>query len=174
MHESKSCALPLGYEAIISIAPGFIGRSYYPVIMGGITGQSYKVNYNGRTINMNSPIGIIRFNNIVRLPDNYMLTANFSWRGKGDGENVRLGRTWQIDLSASKTFNSHWDMKLSFIDIFNTARKTNFTIYSDIRDVHTEKHNNLRSIELTVGYRFNVSKSKYKGKGAGNAEKERL
>lgn len=163
-----------GYEAIISIAPGVIGRSYYPVIMGGITGQSYKVNYNGRTINMNSPIGIIRFNNIVRLPDNYMLTANFSWRGKGDGENVRLGRTWQIDLSASKTFNSHWDMKLSFIDIFNTARKTTFTIYSDIRDVHTEKHNNLRSIELTVGYRFNVSRSKYKGKGAGNAEKERL
>lgn len=163
-----------GYEVMASITPGFIGKFYYPVFMGGIAGQSYKVNYRGGSINMNNPIGIIRFNNIFRLPRNYMLTANVSWRSRGEGENAEMEGSWQIDLSASKTFNAHWDVKISLNDIFNTAKKSSFTMYSGIRDVSIEKINNTRSIELTIGYRFNVTKSKYKGKGAGNEEKKRL
>ena len=31
-----------------------------------------------------------------------------------------------------------------------------------------------REIELTLRYNFNTAKSKYKGTGAGNSEKERL
>lgn len=163
-----------GYDIMASISPGFIGNFYYPVFMGGIMGQSYKVEYRGKSLNMNRPIGIIRFNNIFKLKHDYMLTANFSWRSRGESDNVKLSQTWQIDLGATKTFNKHWDVKISITDILNTARKSAFTIYSGIRDIYVEKINNTRCAELTVGYRFNVTKSKYKGKGAGYNEKERL
>ena len=161
-------------ELMVSIAPGFISRFYYPVLMGGMTSQFYDIEYRGSTMKMNRPMGIVRFNNIFKLPNNYMISANLSWRGKGDSENIRMGQSWQVDLAASKTFNSHWDVKLSLNDIFNTARTTNFTLYSGPRDMSIDKRMCKRSVEITVGYRFNVSKSKYKGKGAGADEKERL
>lgn len=161
-------------EVMVSIAPGFIGKVYYPMLMGGMTSQFYDIEYRGSTMKMNRPMGIVRFNNILRLPNNCMLSANLSWRGKGDSENIRMKQSWQVDLAASKTFNSHWDMKISINDIFNTAKTTSFTMFSGLRNLQMDKRICKRSIELTIGYRFNVSKSKYKGKGAGSEEKNRL
>lgn len=161
-------------ELMVSIAPGFIGKFYYPMLMGGMASQFYDIEYRGSTMNMNRPMGIARFNNIFRLPNNYMISANLSWRGKGDSENIRMGQSWQFDIAASKTINSHWDVKLSLNDIFNTAKTTSFTMFSGLRDMSMDKRLCKRSIELSVGYRFNVTKSKYKGKGAGNDEKDRL
>lgn len=162
------------FEIMANIAPGFIGNFYYPILMGGIIAQVYNIDYRGETKKMNNPMGIIRFNNIFKLPSNFMITANFSWRGKGDSDNISMGQSWQFDIAASKTFNNNWDLKLSVNDIFNTAGKSKFTLYSGVRDMHVEKTSTNRSIELTIGYRFNVPKSKYKGKGAGNSEKLRF
>ena len=47
-------------------------------------------------------------------------------------------------------------------------------MYDGIRTLTTLRHNNTRTIELNVNYKLNIPKSKYKGKGAGNAEKDRL
>lgn len=162
------------FEIMANIAPGFIGNFYYPMLMGGIIAQVYNIDYRGETKKMNNPIGIIRFNNIFKLPSNFMITANFSWRSKGDSDNITMGQFWQFDIAASKTFNNNWDIKLSLNDIFNTSSNSKFTMYSGIRNMHVEKISTNRSVELTIGYRFNVPKSKYKGKGAGNSEKLRL
>ena len=161
-------------ELMVSIAPGFIGKYYYPVFMGGITSQFYDIEYRGATKRMNNPMGIIRFNNIIKLPGNYMIAANLSWRSKGDSENVTMNQSWQVDIAASRTFNSHWDLKLSLNDIFNTARTSAYTIYSASHRMHMEKSICKRSVELSIGYRFNVAKSKYKGKGTASDEIDRL
>ncbi|MGN1172524.1 MAG: outer membrane beta-barrel protein, partial [Muribaculaceae bacterium] len=124
--------------------------------------------------NMTRPIGIVRFNNIFKLPQNYVVTANFSWRGKGDSENVRLKQTWQFDLSLKKNINQNCDITLSANDILNTSRHNGFKMYSNSKDIYIDKIGNARSFELTFNYRFNYTKSKYKGKGAGKEEKERL
>ena len=161
-------------QVMASVMPGFIGKVWYPVLSCGLVSQFYQIDYLGQSKSMNHPVAIVQYNNIFRLPKDYMLTANLRWRSKGDGENICMGQSWQIDLGASKTFNKHWDVKLSLNDLFNTARKTQFTIYSGVRDVHIEKNVNTRAIELSVSYKFNMDKSRYKGKGAGKAEKERL
>lgn len=173
----KKINSPKGFdniELMVSIVPGFLGKFYYPVLMGGIISQFYDIEYRGSSMKMNRPMGIVRLNNIFKLPNNYMLSANLSWKGKGDSENIQMGQTWQVDLAASKTFNSHWDIKLSLNDVFNTAKSTSFTLYSGARDLYIDKRVCKRSVEITVGYRFNVTKSKYKGKGARNEEKNRL
>lgn len=162
------------FEVMANVAPGFIGGFYYPMIMGGIIAQDYDVEYREGIRNMNTPMGIIRFNNIFRLPSNFMIAANLSWRGKGDSDNITMSQSWQFDIAASKSFNSNWEMRLSFNDIFNTACKSDFTMYSGVRDMQVQKTTSSRSIELIVGYKFNVPKSKYKGKGAGSEEKMRF
>lgn len=161
-------------QVMISAMPGFVNKWYYPALSCGIVAQFYKTNYLGNSSRFNNPMAIIRFNNIFRLPNNYMLTANFHWRSEGNSENIKMGQSWQIDLSASKTFNQHWNLKLSVNDILNTAHKNSFTIYDGIRDVHIEKCSNTRGIELSIGYKFNTTKSKYIGTGAGESEKQRL
>lgn len=85
-----------------------------------------------------------------------------------------MGQTWQINAGLTKQWGQHWKMKLLVNDIFNTARKKSFILYSGTREINTEKILNTRAIECTVSYSFNSIKSKYKGKGAGNKEKERL
>ena len=40
--------------------------------------------------------------------------------------------------------------------------------------ISKEEDNDSRCIQLSLRYRFNVTPSKYKGTGAGNAEKNRL
>lgn len=162
------------YQAIASVMPGFIAKKWYPVFMAGVVVQSYKVDFRDRDINMNTPMWIIRFNNMIVLPQRFMLNLNASWRSHGDGENVTLHSTWQIDVSLSKTINTHWDFKLSANDIFNTARKTRFTLYSGKYSLLINKIGTARNIELTIGYKFNVTKSKYKGTGAAKSEKDRF
>jgi hypothetical protein len=103
-----------------------------------------------------------------------MLYANLSYKSSFEGENVHMMRSWQFDISAAKTFNQHWNLRLSINDIFNTGRKSGFTIYSGLRDFTNIRYNTLRGVELTVQYQFNTAESKYKGKGAGQSEKERL
>ncbi|MBD5273867.1 MAG: outer membrane beta-barrel protein [Bacteroides sp.] len=162
------------FEFMANVAPGFIGKFYYPMLMGGIIAQSYEIDYRDGVKKMNAPMGIIRFNNIFRLPSNFMVAANLSWRSKGDSDNVTTSQSWQVDIAASKSLNQNWEVRLSFNDIFNTACKSDFTMYSSVRDMKLHKTSSSRSVELAVGYRFNVPKSKYKGKGAGAEEKMRF
>lgn len=162
-------------EVIASVSPGTVAKFYYPVFMAGIVAQFYKTDYQGRTVNMNNPMAIVRFNNIFMLPAGYRISADFSYRSEGDGENVRLWQpTWQINLAASKSFGRHWDIKLAVNDIFNTASKSGYTIYSGNHDISISRRVNTRGIELTAGYKFNTTKSKYKGKGAALDERERF
>ncbi len=161
-------------QMMTSIMPGMIGGFYYPVFSIGVVSQFYNIVYRGEKMRMNRPLGIVQFNNMFYLPKDYVINSLFRWRGAGDGENVRMGKSWQIDLALSKTFNKHWDAKLSFNDIFNTAGHNSFTIYGSNRDIQIDKFVNTRCIELKIGYKFNTTKSKYRGTGAGNTEKNRL
>lgn len=161
-------------QAMASIVPGMIGGFYYPVLSVGALSQFYTIDYRGEKMSLNRPMGIIQWNNLFYLPKNYMLNPLFRWRGTGDSENVSLGGSWQIDFTFSKTLNKHWDVKLVFNDIFNTANKNSSTIYGGNRDIQMIKYVNMRSIEFKVGYKLNTTPSKYKGKGAGQSEKDRL
>ncbi|MDE6023435.1 MAG: outer membrane beta-barrel family protein, partial [Muribaculaceae bacterium] len=116
-------------EITASLIPGFIGNFYYPVAMVGLASQFYDITYRESVRHMNNPMAIIRVNNMFRMPNNFMINANFSFISDFDSENIHMGQTWQIDLSVSKTFNRHWDMRLTLNDVFNTANKSVSVIY---------------------------------------------
>lgn len=161
-------------QVMASVAPGFIWNCYYPVLACGIVSQFYKVDYLDGVKRMNAPLAIVKFNNMLKLPDAYMMMVNFNWRSDGNSENIKLKSTWQMNVSLSKDFSKHWNVKLVGNDLFNTASKSRFKLYSGMSDVYSEKQSCMRYVECCIRYKLNVAKSKYLGKGAGNKERSRL
>lgn len=161
-------------QIMASFMPGFLWKSYYPVLACGVVSQFYKIDYRGNIKHVDNPLVVVKFNNIFKFHNNYMATVNYSWRSEGNSENIKMGSIGQINLSLAKDLSEKWNVKLSANDIFNTARKNTFTIFSGMNDVYIEKAASVRAVECNVRYKFNTVKTKYKGKGAGKKEMDRL
>lgn len=157
---------------MINISPTF--GKYHPVLMAGIMAQFFDTEFCGQTIKLDNPIGILRFNNALNLPFDTWLNLDFSWRSEGNAENMYLEDTWQCDLGLYKSFdNDRWNIKLQCNDLFNTANN-GMILHSDIREITIKKRLDTRNFSITLRYNFNVTKSKYKGTGAGENQKSRL
>lgn len=161
-------------QIMASFMPGFLWKCYYPVLACGVVSQFYKIDYRGNIKHVDNPLVVVKFNNIFKFHNNYMATVNYSWRSEGNSENIKMGSVGQINLSLAKDLSKKWNVKLSANDIFNTARKNTFTIFSGMNDVYIEKAATVRAVECIVRYKFNTVKAKYKGKGAGKKEMDRL
>ena len=161
-------------QIMASFMPGFLWKCYYPVLACGVVSQFYKIDYRGNIKHVDNPLVVVKFNNIFKFHNNYMATVNYSWRSEGNSENIKMGSIGQINLSLAKDLSKKWNVTLSANDIFNTARKNIFTIFSGMNDVYIEKAATVRAVECIVRYKFNTVKAKYKGKGAGKKEMDRL
>lgn len=161
-------------QIMASFMPGFLWKCYYPVLACGVVSQFYKIDYRGNIKHVDNPLVVVKFNNIFKFHNNYMATVNYSWRSEGNSENIKMGSVGQINLSLAKDLSKKWNVKLSANDIFNTARKNTFTIFSGMNDVYIEKAATVRAVECIVRYKFNTVKAKYTGKGAGKKEMDRL
>ena len=169
---SRNCLSNL--QIMASFMPGFLWKCYYPVLACGVVSQFYKIDYRGNIKHVDNPLVVVKFNNILKFHNNYMATINYSWRSEGNSENIKMGSVGQINLSLAKDLSKKWNVKLSANDIFNTARKNTFTIFSGMNDVYIERAASVRAVEFIVRYKFNTVKAKYKGKGAGKKEMDRL
>ena len=87
---------------------------------------------------------------------------------------LMMKNNYSVDLRFDKSFaNRTWIIYLSAIDIFKTS-KERWTMYGLGSDTMKDCYNYTRNISLQVTYNFNAKRSKYKGTGAGNEEKNRL
>ena len=123
----------------------------------------------------NHPMLALQLGNIVTLPHDWLLQADFSMNTHGYQQNVWFDCTnAMLSLSVSKDFFKHrLNVKLTGNDLFNGAINR-FTLYSNRMMFRKMEDNDSRCVQLSLRYRFNVTPSKYKGTGAGNAEKNRL
>ena len=60
--------------------------------MVGMFVPFYKEMYKGETKSFNRVMGIVKFNNIISLTPTCMLSADLSWRSKGNAENMDMRR----------------------------------------------------------------------------------
>lgn len=80
----------------------------------------------------------------------------------------------QMDIRLSKTFcKEAWQISLFANDLFRQS-KERWTTYGSRTSITKNCYEYYRCVGLVVRYRFNTANSKYKGIGAGNAEKNRL
>lgn len=135
-----------------------------------------KTTFLGRQKSFNQPMLTLQLGNIVTLPHDRLLQADFNVHTHGcTGANAISECTNPIlSLSISKDFfKRRLNVKLSGNDLFNGGIGR-FTLYSNQFMIRKVDDDDSRCVILSLRYRFNVTPSKYKGTGAGNAEKNRM
>ena len=135
----------------------------------------FKSEFIGEMRSYNHPMLALQLGNILTLPHDWLLQADFNMHTHGYQQNVWINCTNpMLSLSVSKDFfKRRLIIKLSGNDLFNGGINR-ITLYSNRMMFRKMEDNDSRCITLYLRYRFNVIPSKYKGTGAGNAEKNRL
>ena len=136
-----------------------------------------------RHVNYDKPMLIFNSDNAFRLKHDWQLELNSQFYSKAHYRNVRLLQAyWNLTAAVQKSFlkDKSLVVRLSVADIFNTAKQDalldlgNYTLLKG--DVFGEGRGNysFHRVSLSVRYAFNATKSKYKGKGAGQDVIKRL
>ena len=135
----------------------------------------FKTEFLGEQKRFNHPMLALQLGNIITLPHDWLLQVDFNMHTYGYQQNVWFNSTnAMLSLSVSKDFfKRRLNVKLTGNDFFNSGINR-FTLYSNRMMFQKMEDNDSRCIQLSLRYRFNVTPSKYKGTGAGNAEKNRL
>lgn len=136
-----------------------------------------------RHVTYDKPMLIFNSDNAFRLKHDWQLELNSQFYSKAHYRNVKLMQAyWNITAAVQKSFlkDKSLVVRLSVADIFNTAKQDalldlgNYTLLKG--DVFGEGRGNysFHRVSLSVRYAFNATKSKYKGKGAGQDVIKRL
>lgn len=127
------------------------------------------------TRHYNRPILSYNFDNTITLPNDFTLTLNASGRTEGDMHTNRFGSTWlTLTASLSKSFlNKSLQLKLAGTDLLD-SRNDNWMMTTYGITVDKRQSYDRRGVSLTVTYRFQPRKSKYKGNDASKSEMNRL
>ena len=146
---------------------------WHPAVMLGVQKQWFNMAVHGHNP-LDNPLATFRFNNTfdVKL---FEVSLNMECTTTGADENNYLRKpSFRADLSLYKLFmNDKLSVSFYVADLFKTNKNSVVTYYGTLRESIYEPKA-LRNINLTVRYKFNVSRSKYKGTGAGEGQKNRL
>ena len=121
----------------------------------------------------NKPVGTITFRNNLSLPKGFLLGVNGTWMTKGYDKNIYIAENLVV-LSASlyKSFlKDRLSLQINANNLLEQEQVVN--IFSGMRTM-LNKQVYHRQIDLTLRYKFNATKSKYKGTGAGESQKNRM
>ena len=152
------------------------GVTWTPQYNATFMKQWLTTTFNGQDKSMNQPMLSLQLGNIVTLPHEWLLQADFSMHTHGyTGSNFKVETTnAMLSLSVSKDFfKRRLNIKLSGNDLFNQGKGLG-TFYFERMILRKTEDDDSRSLTLSLRYRFNVTPSRYRGTGAGNAEKNRL
>ena len=154
----------------VSLSPK-IGR-WSPTWAVSFYRQDFKLKTDNGILKLTEPLIQPQWTNYVDLGKNYIVYAAVNGRTSGDSNNNHFRPSWQVNLGMTKKIGN-WNLQLRANDIFKTARVSMF-LYGYRCILYKWNYGDSQNIQLTATYRFNSTKSKYRGTGAGNNEKNRL
>ena len=136
--------------------------------------QWYKVDTPDGLKNFNNPIGNFVWNNNFRLPWGVLLDADVWFITPGDDEvGHQKESSWCADVSLHKSFwGERLSLQLQGSNLFNSSSALS-TVFSGSRTMTFDQETRRRFM-LTLRYKFNTTKSKYKGTGAGQEQRSRM
>lgn len=140
----------------------------------GVFCSFYTTEFLGREKRLDKPFLYLNWSNTVTLPKGWTVDADFMAQTAGHGQNCYIKATSYLNIGVTKRFfNDSFSVKLEARDIFDTANERVKMYNGDIL-VSTANYQGSRNLRLTLRYRLNASRSKYRGTGAGSSEKDRL
>ena len=122
------------------------------------------------------PIFFIDLNNTFRLPHRWQLEANMNIMTKGDVINFRMQSTsYNLGFVVQKYWlkNDALCLRASISDVLQRSVQNIHMDCGGYQNTEDAVRSNHR-LNISLRYTFNASKSKYKGTGAGQAERQRM
>ncbi|MCM1078370.1 MAG: outer membrane beta-barrel protein [Bacteroidales bacterium] len=162
------------FFVMLSASPT-IGRIWTPRLSAMIQCQNYIAETPDGPVRFDRPQFSLKWNNTVVLPWKLRFEAKFYLQTCGDNITARMRRCL-IDTSASLRrdfLNDRLSVQVKVADPFCLMRLEGDT-YSASHVFRYRNNDAYCKVSLRAVYKFNTAHDKYKGKGAGNAEKSRL
>jgi len=146
-----------------------------PRISLGINKQWLTLRYMGEDVELTKPVLLLALGNTFTFPKGFMLNIDYNFQGKGHILAYEMVKPMhQLDISLRKSFfNDALTVELRGIDLF-ALREENTHLYSGVYQILESKRLDANEFVVTIRYNFNSAKSKYKGTGAGERERNRL
>ena len=109
------------------------------------------------------------------LPGDFLVSLDGLFMGKGNYQNLYQFKNYgTVDISVRKSFlRDALSLELRGNDLFHGSRNYWQTYFGSIIWEQTNQWDT-REFSITLRYKFNTTKSKYKGTGAANDELRRL
>ena len=137
--------------------------------------QWFDIERLGSKFDLNKPIWGIQWNNSFEFRHDWTAEAFLQVNSKGITENTELIKTTcAFNFSVRKAFlNDRLSVTVGVNDLFN--RTANHVIlYTNNLKTSVNQEYDSRQAYVTLRYKFNTARSKYKGTGAGQSERKRF
>lgn len=145
-----------------------------PQFMAQVYKQWFHIDGKDGELTLSKPRMTLVWRNSFTLPAGFLFDVDGTYYTKGHIQNMYMGiNSLNVSMGLYKSF---FKERLSFqLQVTNLLEKDDVdcTIYSGIKTT-TDYITNFRRISLTMRYKFNATKSKYKGTGAGESQKNRM
>lgn len=160
-------------SAFLTASPRF--GIWSPQASVGFNAQRLTMEIRGEQVHMDHPMFMGTFNNSFSLPKGFLLTLDAQFQGKGSQQNFRITRNmFVVNTGITKSFfEDRLSLTLKGHDLFHGQRLGVLT-YNDRLDIYQYSEFDTRQLELTLRYKFNSTKNRYKGAGAGDREIDRM
>ena len=158
-------------EASINLRPSF--GIWYPSFTASVDKQWFDMEtHDGKSLN--KPMASFRFDNTLNTKLG-MFTWMMSYITKGHEKNQYLYKPMFCTIvSAYKAFlKDRLSFQLFIYDLFGTNDSHMIAHFGKIKEMVYDGLSTSK-VSLTVRYKFNTTRSKYKGTGAGESQKNRM
>ncbi len=148
---------------------------WQPRVNVGVMKQWLTLPVDGKPMKMNTPGFMFQWQNAVHLPFDIWLNVDAQLMTCSWDYNMKLSNTpWYVNAKIYKGFfNNAFSVTFEAKDLFNTSQN-DAMMRNDAVKIVQKNYSSGRSVMLTLQYRFNTTRDRYRGTGAGNSEKSRF
>lgn len=172
---TKTVNLEKGFPTMVAFVSANPTISFWSPNVGlSIEKQWLTIEYDLYTIECNKPVVQFEFGNTFSFGKGYTLSADYTFVSAGHWRDFSVVTdAHNFDIALRKSFlNDALTVELRGHDLFLAKEDINMQtqVYSIFQDYRRDR----RKASLTIRYRFNSTRSKYKGTGAGDLQKSRM
>lgn len=148
---------------------------WQPRVNVGMMKQWLTLPVDGKPMKMNTPGFLFQWQNAIHLPFDIWLNVDAQLMTGVRENNMKVTNTpWYVNAKIYKGFfNNTFNITLEAKDLFNTSQN-DARMFSNAVQIVQKNFSPGRSVMLTLQYRFNTTRDRYRGTGAGNSEKSRF
>lgn len=159
-------------NAMLSLSPRF--GCWEPTYSVSVNKQFLDNKLIRVTEKLEKPMFLFKLNNSFSLPQKWIIGINYSYNTSGHSGAILVKRSNRLDLRINKNFlRNQLSLSLQANDIFKSSYNSSI-YYGNNMNMNIRNYSDSRNFQVSIVYRFNYTRSKYKGDGAGEDEKERF